>query len=338
MNNSILVVGSNEFYQALPDQIRDGISFIVEVATNVDEASSWVEIRPPDILLVQASLEDSQEFCLWLKEQVTSSWLYCILLEDRAEKVAQRERDIDNWELEVAVALEESADAYLWFLPSTSSEAQPGATHRLILAHIQAAIRKIQKYRELLEKNNLLSAIALADPLTELNNRRALDWNLPERISSSRSNDTPLSLMILDVDRFKAVNDTYGHLVGDRILQLLSSRLRHNLRLQDTLFRYGGEEFVIILSNTDCQEALFVANRLCSVVREQTFAISSTLTIDMTISIGASCLQDLDDDGGVSLLDRADRYLLQAKAAGRDRVMGCEERYCQASKAVIVSA
>lgn len=337
MNNSILVVGSKEFYQALPDQIRDGISFIVEVATNVDEALSWVEIRPPDILLVQASLEDSQEFCLWLKEQLTSSWLYCILLEDRAEKVAQN-RDIDNWELEVAVALEESADAYLWFPLSTSSETQTGATHRLILAHIQAGVRKIKKYRELLEKNNLLSAIALADPLTELNNRRALDWNLPERISSSRSNDTPLSLMILDVDRFKAVNDTYGHLVGDRILQLLSSRLRHNLRLQDTLFRYGGEEFVIILSNTDCQEALFVANRLCSVVREQTFAISSTLTIDMTISIGASCLQDLDDDGGVSLLDRADRYLLQAKAAGRDRVMGCEERYCQASKAVIVSA
>lgn len=337
MNNSILVVGSNEFYQALPDQIRDGISFIVEVATNVDEASSWVEIRPPDILLVQASLEDSQEFCLWLKEQVTSSWLYCILLEDRAEKVAQN-RDIDNWELEVAAALEECADAYLWFPPSIFSETQPGVTDRLILAHIQAGVRKIHKYRELLEKNNLLSAIALADPLTELSNRRALDWNLPERISTSRSNDTPLSLMILDVDRFKAVNDTYGHLVGDRILQLLSSRLRHNLRLQDTLFRYGGEEFVIILSNTDCQEALFVANRLCSVVREQTFAISSTLTIDMTISIGASCLQNLDDDRGVSLLDRADRYLLQAKAAGRDRVMGCEERYCVESKAVSIPA
>lgn len=338
MNNSILVVGSNEFYRSLPDQIRDGISFIVEVAANVDEASSWVEIRPPDILLVQASLDDSQEFCLWLKEQVTSSWLYCILLEDRAEKIAQKQGNSSDWELDVASALEESADAYLWFPRSSVSETQTGITHRLLLAHIQAGVRKIKKYRELLEKNNLLSAIALADPLTELNNRRALDWNLPERISTSRSDDTPLSLMILDVDRFKAVNDTYGHLVGDRILQLLSSRLRHNLRFQDTLFRYGGEEFVIVLSNTDCQEALFVANRLCSVVREQTFAISSTLTIDMTISIGASCLQNLDDDRGVSLLDRADRYLLQAKAAGRDRVMGCEERYCLESKAVSIPA
>lgn len=336
MNNSILVVGSNEFYQALPEQIRDGRSFIVEVANNVDEASSWVEIRPPDILLVQASLDDSQEFCLWLKEQVTSSWLYCILLEDRAEKIAQNQAGI--WELEAAAALEESADAYVWFRLSAGDEAQMDVTHRLILAHIQASVRKIKKYRELLEKNNLLSAIALADPLTELNNRRALDWNLPERIATSRSHDTPLSLMILDVDRFKAVNDTYGHLVGDRILQLLSSRLRHNLRFQDTLFRYGGEEFVIILSNSDCEEALFVANRLCSIVREQTFAISSTLTIDMTISIGVSCLQNLDDDRGVSLLDRADRYLLQAKAAGRDRVMGCEERYCQESKAVSVPA
>lgn len=338
MNNSILVVGSNEFYQALPEQIRDGRSFIVEVATNIDEASSWVEIRPPDILLVQASLDDSQEFCLWLKEQVTSSWLHCILLEDRAEKIAQN-RVSNNWELEaVATALEESADAYILFGLPVGLEAQIDVTHRLILAHIQAGVRKIKKYRELLEKNNLLSAIALADPLTDLNNRRALDWNLPERIATSRSNNTPLSLMILDVDRFKAVNDTYGHLVGDRILQLLSSRLRHNLRFQDTLFRYGGEEFVIILSNSDCQEALFVANRLCSIVREQTFAISSTLTIDMTISIGVSCLQNLDDDRGVSLLDRADRYLLQAKAAGRDRVMGCEERYCRETKAAGVSA
>lgn len=336
MNNSILVVGSNEFYQALPEQIRDGRSFIVEVANNVDEASSWVEIRPPDILLVQASLDDSQEFCLWLKEQVTSSWLYCILLEDRAENIAQNLVS-SSWELEAA-ALEESADAYVWFGLSAGFEAQMDVTHRLILAHIQAGVRKIKKYRELLEKNNLLSAIALADPLTELNNRRALDWNLPERIATSRSHDTPLSLMILDVDRFKAVNDTYGHLVGDRILQLLSSRLRHNLRFQDTLFRYGGEEFVIILSNSDCEEALFVANRLCSIIREQTFAISSTLTIDMTISIGASCLQNLDDERGVSLLDRADRYLLQAKAAGRDRVMGCEERYCLESKAEYIPA
>ncbi|KJH70549.1 GGDEF domain-containing protein [Aliterella atlantica] len=336
MNNSILVVGSNEFYQALPEQIRDGRSFIVEVANNIDEASSWVEIRPPDILLVQASLDDSQEFCLWLKEQVTLSWLYCILIEDRAEKIAQN-RVSSSWEL-AAAALEESADAYVWFGLSAGDEAQKDGTHRLILAHIQAGVRKIKKYRELLEKNNLLSAIALADPLTELNNRRALDWNLPERIATSRNHDTPLSLMILDVDRFKAVNDTYGHLVGDRILQLLSSRLRHNLRFQDTLFRYGGEEFVIILSNSDCEEALFVANRLCSIIREQTFAISSTLTIDMTISIGASCLQNLDDDRGVSLLDRADRYLLQAKAAGRDRVMGCEERYCLESKAEYIPA
>ena len=334
MNNSILVVGSNEFYQALPDQIRDGISFIVEVATNVDEASSWVEIRPPDILLVQASLEDSQEFCLWLKEQVTSSWLYCILLEDRAEKVAQN-RDIDNWESEVAAALEECADAYLWFAPSTLSETQPGVTDRLILAHIQAGVRKIQKYRELLEKNNLLSAIALADPLTELNNRRALDWNLPERISTNRSNDTPLSLMILDVDRFKAVNDTYGHLVGDRVLQLLSYRLKHNLRSQELLFRYGGEEFVIILNNIDCQQGLFIAERLRRIVGEQIFTLDS-LSLTVTVSIGAACLQNLDDRGGIALLTRADNCLLNAKARGRNCVIGCTEQLCETKQLALV--
>ena len=130
-------------------------------------------------------------------------------------------------------------------------------------------------------------------------------------------------MIILDVDYFKKVNDNYGHLVGDRLLKLLSSRIRHNLRIQDTAFRYGGEEFVIILGDTTAEEADLVAHRLNSVVKDSSFAIDSTLTIDVTISLGTTCLLPNDDEKGLSLLHRADTFLLQAKSKGRNRVVSC---------------
>lgn len=333
MNTSILVVGSYEFYQALPEQIRAETSFFrIKVVSSVTEALSWAQIRPPDILLVQASTHNSEKFCQWSKVQVKGAGTYCILLEDRI----QVNRLSGTWEVEkTAAMLEDIADAYIPFFWLVSNQAQQIGTNRLILAHIQIGLRNGKRYQELIDKNNTLSAIALADPLTQLNNRRAMERDLPERILESRVHHRPISLLILDVDCFKSVNDTYGHLVGDRVLQLLSYRLKHNLRAPDKLFRYGGEEFVIILSNNDCQQALFIADRLRRITGAQPFTLDSTLSLNVTISIGAACLQSLDDRNGISLIDRADRCLLQAKAAGRNCVMGCTEQLCETEKMAI---
>jgi two-component system cell cycle response regulator len=127
---------------------------------------------------------------------------------------------------------------------------------------------------------------------------------------------------MLDVDFFKRINDTYGHLVGDAVLQLLSARLRHNLRFYDTPFRYGGEEFVILLSDTGHQEAAQIANRICQLINEQPFSIDESLDLNITISAGVATLQNRDDAKGHSLLQRADQRLLKAKALGRNRVVG----------------
>jgi two-component system cell cycle response regulator len=338
METLILVVGSDEFLATLPEQIRDGI-FTVEVAANSDEARSWIEVRPPDVLMVQASLDGSLELCRWLKQQTQLTWIYCILLEDRPQIIPERSPASWNWEFEItAAALEESADAYVWLLQGEATdENQLTPSHRLLLAQIQVGFRKVKKYRELMQTNYVLSTLALVDPLTKLNNRRALEWYLPRQIRSSRTQETPLSLIVLDVDYFKVINDTYGHLVGDCILQLLCARLRHNLRFQDTAFRYGGEEFVIIMRNTDCQEALGVARRLGRLVSDQPFSIDNTLTINVTISLGVDSLRQSDDAEGVNLLARADQYLLQSKAAGRNRIMGCEDHSWHASAAESVS-
>ncbi|KAF3885840.1 MULTISPECIES: GGDEF domain-containing protein [Nostocales] len=326
MNISILIFGDDSFLAILPKDIRDASSIGVELISDLKQAISRIPLNPPDILLVRASWDGSMELCHWLKEQTKLSWIYCILIEDRPQVLAQRNTSSEDWELEMtSLALHQGADAYIWGLETGGEESlqEEMARHRLLRAHLTVGLRKAEKYRELIRKNDFLSVIALADSLTELKNRRALEWDLPSQIQKARSHGTQLSLIILDVDYFKKVNDTYGHLVGDRLLQLLCSRLRHNLRVQDTPFRYGGEEFVIVLPNTNCDEACGVANRLNSIVSKEPFAINNKLSLNVTISLGISSLQAEDDAKGVSLLQRADQNLLVAKATGRDRVVGC---------------
>lgn len=190
---------------------------------------------------------------------------------------------------------------------------------------LQVGIRRVQQDRELMQQNNLLSAIALSDPLTELSNRRAFEWELPRKIQNARHHEAPLSLLVLDVDYFKSINDNYGHLAGDRALQLLSARLRHHLRLCDTIFRYGGEEFVVILSDTGADKAVQVGQRLRHRMAEKPFVLSDTLDVQITISVGSASLLPSDDAQGTRLLNRADRCLLLAKSRGRNQVISSEE-------------
>ncbi|MEO1430421.1 MAG: GGDEF domain-containing protein [Cyanobacteria bacterium J06633_8] len=335
MNISILVFGNEEFLATLPSQVKDTDAFSLEAINNLGMAVSLIQQEPPDIILVQSSQNESMQFCSWLKEQTKLSWIYCILLEDSLELIAERRHQSWEWESEMTSrALRLGADAYIWYgntqdsesvrqRRTDSNETQLNPSHRLLLSQLNVALRKAHKYRDLMQTNDLLSTIALADSLTELNNRRALQWDLPRQIKNAREDNSPLSLIILDVDYFKKVNDNYGHLVGDKLLKLLSSRIRHNLRIQDTAFRYGGEEFVVILSDTTLEEAAKVAHRLNSLIRENPFVIDDNLSINVTISLGASCLLPDDDDQGISLLNRADAFLLQAKSNGRNRVVSC---------------
>ncbi len=338
MNISILIFGSDTFLATFPDQIRNATAFSVEAMANLREAVSRIQRNAPDIIVVQASFDGSTELCFWLKEQTKLSWIYCILLEDRRHLLADRSQFGMEWELEMtSVALRQGADAYIWCVDKQNLVSLQG-WHRLLLAQLTVGLRKAQKYRDLIRTNDLLSSLALADSLTELSNRRAFEWDLPKQIAKARANGNPLSLIIMDVDYFKKVNDTHGHLVGDLLLQLLCTRLRHNLRFQDTPFRYGGEEFVIILSNTSSDEAMVVARRLNRIVGEQPFAINNKLAINITISLGTDCLRAEDDEKGVSLLYRADRYLLQAKSSGRNCVIGGDDHLSHVSHLQAVSS
>lgn len=242
--------------------------------------------------------------------------IYCLGVEIQADPTpSDRQGEI----LTQAALLHQGADAYLRLTAGASELFR--AEQQLLLAQLTAAQRWLKQQDELIQANDFLSSIALADPLTELSNRRALEWELPRQTQRAFAQDQPFSLLILDVDFFKGVNDSYGHMVGDRILQRLAQRFRSYLRNQDVIFRYGGEEFVVLLKQADANAAQDVAQRLRCLVAEQPFTVEPNLTLTITISVGAATLQPDDDPEGKSLLNRADQGLLQAKVWGRNQVV-----------------
>jgi two-component system, cell cycle response regulator len=324
---SVLVVGSELFLTTIANQICHTISGPVEVSSNIDEVIPLLQSKQPAILILQATQLGSSKLCHQIKEQTQLGWIYCILVNDRFELDGKEPSPEPLQELiAYAQALENGADAYLKIpLGGAKDTALTLEESRLLKAQIQAGVRGVKFYQEIIRTNDVLSTMALADPLTELSNRRAMEWELPRQIQNAHLHSTPLSLIMLDVDYFKSVNDTYGHQIGDRVLQLLTARLQHNLRLQDTLFRYGGEEFVVILSQTNAREALIVARRLRTLIAHKPFNIDGTLALEITISLGVASLKASDDTKGESLLRRADHNLLRAKSSGRNQVFSEEE-------------
>ncbi|HAA33048.1 MAG TPA: GGDEF domain-containing protein [Cyanobacteria bacterium UBA8553] len=329
MDASVLVVGNEQFLATFVNKIRNIVSGTVEVSSDLDEVIPLIQAKQPDILILQATQVISWEICHQIKEQTNLGWTYCILVNDQSEITHEGVAPASYWDLKAyAEALENGADAYLQITSAGMSDsAKAFEANRLLKAQLKAGLRGVKAYRKLMQTNDLLSTMALADPLTELSNRRAMEWELPRQIQSARRYATPLSLIMVDVDYFKSVNDNYGHQVGDRILQLLSARLQHNLRLQDTIFRYGGEEFTIVLSQTNFQDAKIVAKRLRSLVSDQPFHINETLALQITISLGLASLTAADDPKGESLLRRADHNLLHAKASGRNQVFSGENSF-----------
>jgi two-component system, cell cycle response regulator len=187
------------------------------------------------------------------------------------------------------------------------------------IVRAKTQIRK-KHYADLLRHNRQLGMeLAVKDQLTSLYNRRYMAQHL-ETLLRSASEQRPISLLIMDIDHFKRVNDTYGHSAGDDVLRQFSLRLLSNIRNVDLACRYGGEEFVVVLSGTDPETAWQVGERLRSAVERELFPVGQPPeSIPVTVSIGvASTIGGLDDAG--TLLQRADQALYRAKHEGRNRV------------------
>jgi two-component system cell cycle response regulator len=188
-----------------------------------------------------------------------------------------------------------------------------------LVARVRTQLRR-KRYADSL-RDNVQAAIEMAiiDPLTGLNNRRYLESHLATLLEQAAHNGRPLSLMILDIDHFKAVNDTHGHGVGDEILKGFSSRIRKTVRTADLVCRLGGEEFVVVMPDTPLAVATRIAERVRSVIEAEAFPLEGQGgSLPVTVSIGLA-------DRGLeanpeALFKRADRALYASKASGRNRV------------------
>lgn len=173
-----------------------------------------------------------------------------------------------------------------------------------------------------LEKKNLQLSEALTtikritntDPLTGILNRRAFQKALTREISFARRHKLPLSFVIIDIDHFKRINDTYGHEVGDYVLKNFSKIIRKSIRYEDTFARFGGEEFILILPNTNIDSALEVCERIRQKIEKTKF---KGIKEKITASFGITEL--LQTDKELDVLKRADEALYEAKRKGRNR-------------------
>ncbi|MCG8560501.1 MAG: PleD family two-component system response regulator [Hyphomicrobiales bacterium] len=190
-----------------------------------------------------------------------------------------------------------------------------------MLARVRTQIKR-KRYADML-KNRIEESVELAitDGLTGLHNRRYMESHLQTLVDEAVQRGKPLSLMIADIDFFKSVNDTFGHDVGDMVLREFAGRVRTNTRGIDLACRYGGEEFVMVMPDTDLAKAYVVAERLRQCVAGQSFAIDGqNKMLEITASVGVACLEH-PDDTPETILKRADQALYCAKKDGRNRVV-----------------
>ena len=190
-----------------------------------------------------------------------------------------------------------------------------------MLARARTQIRK-KRYTERLRDNVQQSIeMAITDPLTGLYNRRYMESHLSALVEQAAGRGKPLTALVLDIDYFKSVNDTHGHDAGDDVLREFAVRVRKSIRGIDLACRFGGEEFVIIMPETDMAVATIVAERLRRRIASERFPIQQgSKAIEVTISIGIATL-DAADDSAANILKRADQALYRAKRDGRNRVV-----------------
>lgn len=201
-----------------------------------------------------------------------------------------------------------------------------------LISELEAVTADLQRTKRILtiKETEIKAVIAQADEvshtdaLTFLPNRKQIIGDLQREVIFSDRYGTPLSISMVDIDHFKKINDTYGHTVGDEVLRTLAGELRNRIRYPDTIGRYGGEEFLIVLPHSSLKAATEQANRLCKHARSLLIKAGEQ-EIALTVSIGIAQYKIHNEDWEI-LLNRADSALYKAKHNGRDQWIAAEER------------
>ena len=267
----------------------------VEVAPDGEQAWSVLQAREIPLLISDWMMPrlDGLSLCRRLRASRRARYTYVLL-------VTSYHRQSDRLE-----ALRAGADNFL---------AKPWNAEELAV-HVEIACRILAVHAELARQNQRLEELAAHDGLTGLKNRRALFDELDHAARQATRGCPPYALILLDVDHFKAYNDTYGHLEGDEVLRTVARTLRANVRDTPRIARYGGEEFVVLLDSADLQAAFAVAERIRVAVAETRWPRGP-----ITVSLGVAGADPASPAAIRALLGQADQALYRAKNTGRNRV------------------
>jgi two-component system, cell cycle response regulator len=285
--------------------------FEVETATNGQEALDRVRENPPHLILldVMMPLMDGYEVSRRIKGDENLPFIPIIL-------VTARDSTQDKVE-----GLDAGAEDYLT-KPINFPELEARVRSMLRIKRLQDELDL--KNRELEEVNRQLKKLSVTDGLTELFNHRHVHELLHEEFERSHRSGDPIAVAMLDLDRFKQVNDTYGHPTGDVILYETARILKDTAREIDMIGRYGGEEFIAILPGTDEGAAVRFAERVRERIEAYVFRDEAT-EVRMTMSAGVASHPEYPVDNPDLLLKRADEALYSAKTGGRNRVVRAAE-------------
>ena len=278
-----------------------------EVITCTDGQAAWDVLKAPDapqlaILDWMMPRLDGLQVCKNVRnpaERLAEPYVYIILLTAKSQKT------------DMVIGLEAGADDYL-IKPFDAQE---------LRMRLRAGRRILDLLDELVRAREILREQARKDSLTQLCTRATvlelLKHELDRAQRTSMGRDAPVSVVLADLDHFKHINDTYGHLAGDAVLREAARRMRDAVRPYDSIGRYGGEEFLLVLSNCDTLGAAALAERLLQAVRKDTMVLAEG-TVSVTLSAGVATSGVIQDPE--TLVGAADAALYRAKRGGRNRV------------------
>ena len=295
----VLVVEDDREIRDMVTMMVKSMGYTVVTAVNGKDAFTRLREQSVDIVLLDLMMPemDGFEFCQRVREDPTLRDLHIIITSAR-----------DALEDKVR-GLELGAADYL--------------TKPFSLTELQARIKvgeRIVRYQKMLQaQQTQLEHLAREDVLTGLANRRRFEERAREELLRAGRYQHPLSVLLTDLDHFKAINDTYGHAYGDSVLKEVGQTFARHCRSSDLCARYGGEEFAILLPETQLTEAKLVAERLCTAVRNLTFP-QATKEIHVTASFGIACFDTSNPQSLEELMEQSDQALYTAKHNGRNRV------------------